>query len=72
MDSIAHPLSVAAIKLFARDISKRSGKLSFNPVTGHGHTWRDKFEKQHSKELTLRKPDTPDRGRSRMDNKTRR
>ena len=48
MASIAHPFSVSAIKLFAWNISKRSGKSRFNPVTEHGHTWREKFKKRHS------------------------
>ena len=40
MGSIAHPLSVAAIKLFEWNILKQSGKscLYFNPVTGPSHT----------------------------------
>ena len=68
MASIAHPLSVAAIKAFAWLISKRRNSKRFNSVTGPGHTWWAKFKKRHQKEITLRKPDKLDRGRSRMAN----
>ncbi|XP_057315530.1 uncharacterized protein LOC130656643 [Hydractinia symbiolongicarpus] len=71
MASIAHPLSISAIKAFAWNIVKRSKRTSsFNRVSGPGHTWWDSFKKRHSREITLRKPDGLDRGRSRMANVT--
>lgn len=70
MSSIAHPLSVATIKLFAWNIAKKKRGSRFNGKTGPGHNWWDKFKKRHSKDLTLRKPDNLDRGRSRMANQT--
>ncbi|XP_057294608.1 uncharacterized protein LOC130623134 [Hydractinia symbiolongicarpus] len=71
MASIAHPLSISAIKAFAWNIVKRSKcTSSFNRVSGPGHTWWDSFKKRHSREITLRKPDGLDRGRSRMANVT--
>ena len=68
MASIAHSLSVAAIKVFASNIARRKGATRFNKETGPGNTWWIKFKKRHSKELTLRKPDNLDRGPSRMAN----
>jgi len=70
MASIAYPLSPAEIKVFTWNISRKKGQTRFNPVTGPGHTWWDKFKKRHAKDLTLRKPDNLDRGRSCMANKT--
>ena len=66
--SIAHPLSVSAIKAFAWAISKCRKSKHFNSVTGPGHTWWAKFKKHHEKEITLQKPDKLDRGKSRMAN----
>ena len=37
-------------------------------MTGPGHTCWAKFKKHHEKEITLRKPDKLDRGRSHMAN----
>lgn len=68
MASIAHPLTPSQIKVFAWNIAKRKGNTRFNATTGPGHTWWDKFRKRHSQDLTLRKPDNLDRGRSRMAN----
>ena len=52
MASIAHLLSVPAIKAFAWAISKRRNSKHFNPVTGPGHTWWAKLKsimrKNHS------------------------
>ena len=70
MASIAHPLSVPAIKAFTWNIAKIKKTNRFNPLKGPGHTWWDKFKKRHIKEITLRKPDKLDRGRSRMANVT--
>ena len=41
---------------------------SSNKETGPDNMWWIKFKKRHSKELTFRKPDNLDRGRSRMAN----
>ena len=69
MASINHPLSVTAVKAFAWNLVKQSSRLNrFNSETGPGHTWYQKFKKRH--DLTNRKPDNIDRGRSRMANKT--
>ena len=70
MASIAHPLSVPTIKAFAWNIAKRNKSNRFNQVTGPGHTWWAKFKKRHQADITLRKPDQLDRGRSRMANVT--
>ena len=53
MISIAHPLSVLAIKAFAWAISKCRNSKPFNSVTGPGHSWWAKFKKCHEKEVTL-------------------
>ena len=68
MASVAHPLSVPAIKAFEWAISKRRNSKRFNTVTGTGHTWWEKFKKRHEKEITLRKPDKLNGGRSRIAN----
>ena len=68
MTSIAHPLSVLAIKAFAWAISKCRNSKRFNSVTGPGHSWWTKFKKCHEKEVTLWKPDKLDRRRSHMAN----
>ena len=71
MASIAHPLSITAIKAFAWNIAKKTkGPCRFNALTGPGHTWWDGFKIRHSNEITLRKPDNLDRGCSRMANTT--
>ena len=68
MVSIAHTLSVLAIKALGWTISKPRSSNCFNYVTGPGQTWWAKFKKHHVKEITLRKPDKLDRGRSHMAN----
>ena len=69
MASISQPLTVSAIKVFAWTIANRGGqKNRFNKTSGPGHTWWAKFRKRHKNEITLRKPDTLDRGRARMAN----
>lgn len=71
MASISQPLTIAAIKVFAWAISNRSGKPSrFNKNTGPGHTWWRSFRKRLRDEITLRQPDSLDRGRARMANRT--
>ena len=50
MASVAHPLSVPAIKAFAR--AKCRNSKHFNSVTGPGHTWWAKFKKHHEKEVS--------------------
>ena len=63
MASINHPLSIPAVKAFAWAIAKRSTIPNrFNPETGPG------VKARHN--LTNRKPDNVDRGRSRMGNTT--
>ena len=70
MASISQPLTTSAIKLFAWAISKRSNRKHspFNEDFSPGAKWWWKFYKRHQKDITLRKPDTLDRGRSRMAN----
>ena len=69
MASINHPLSVPAVKAFAWSISKTSTTPNrFNPETGPGDKWYINFKARHN--LTNRKPDNVDRGRSRMGNTT--
>jgi len=70
MATIAQPLTVPGIKAFAWAIAKRHNNNRFNKETGPGHTWWDSFKKRHKDEITLRKPDKLDRGRSRMANQT--
>ena len=71
MASVGQPLTIAAAKLFAWAISKRNGQQGrFDNEKGPGHTWWSGFKKRHAKEITLRKPDSLDRGRSRMANST--
>ena len=63
MASINHPLSIPAVKAFAWAIAKRSTIPNrFNPETGPG------VKARHN--LTNRKLDNVDRGRSRMGNTT--
>ena len=63
MASINHPLSIPAVKAFAWAIAKRSTIPNrFNPETGPG------VKARHN--LTNRKSDNVDRGRSRMGNTT--
>ena len=67
MAAIAHPLSVTAMKAFAWEISKRNiNKSRFHPIKGPSHRWWSSFRGRHKKEIILRKPDSIDRGRSRM------
>jgi len=70
--TIAQPLTVPGIKAFAWAISKHhtNNNRFFNKETGSGHTWWDSFKKRHKDEITLRKPNKLDRGRSRMANQT--
>ena len=69
MASINHPLSVPAVKAFAWSIAKRSTTpIRFNQETGPGKKWYRNFKARHN--LTNRKPDNVDRGRSRMGNTT--
>ena len=69
MASINHPLSCTAVKAFAWAIAKKSDRPNrFNAETGPGDKWFRNFEKRQN--LTNRKPDKVDRGRSRMANMT--
>ena len=68
MAKMSQPLSVAHIKTFAWAIAKKSSRKSrFNETAGPGWKWRKGFRNRHL-EITLRKPDNLDRGRSRMNN----
>ena len=69
MAAIGQPMTIAAIKLFACAISKRGNHQNrFNEKTDPGHNWWFSFSKRHGSKITLRKPDSLDRGRSRMAN----
>ena len=71
MAAIAHPLSVTAIKAFAWEISKRNNNKSrFHPTKGPSHRWWSSFRGRHKKEITIRKPDSIDRGRSQICSET--
>ena len=71
MAAIAHPLSVTAIKVFAWEIYKRNNnKNRFHLTKGRSHRRWSSFCGPHKKEITLRKPDSIDRGRSQMCNET--
>ena len=70
MASIAQPLTVAGIKFFAWSLAKRHSNTRFNNETGPGHTWWASFKSRHKKDITIRKADLLDRGRSRMANMT--
>ena len=71
MAVIAHPFSVTAFKAFAWGISKRNNNKSrFHPTKGPSHRWWSSFHGLHKKEITLRKPDSIDRGKSGMCNET--
>ena len=65
MAAIAHPLSVTPIKAFSWEISKRNNNKSrFHSTKGRSHRWWNSFHGRHKKEITLRKPNSTDRGRS--------
>ena len=67
--SINHPLSIHAVKAFSWAIAKRiTNPNRFNPETGPGDKWYRNLKARHN--LTNRKPDNVDRGRSRMGNTT--
>ena len=69
MDSINHLLTISAIKAFAWSIVKSSQRPNrFNSSVGPGNTQYLKFKNRHN--LTNRKSDNIDRGRSRMANET--
>ena len=70
MATIAQPLTVPGIKAFAWSIAKRHKNTRFNKDKRPGHSWWDSFKKRNRNEITLRKPDSLDRGRSRMANQT--
>ena len=64
-----HPLSIPTVKAFAWAITKRSTNPNrFNPETGPGDKCYRNFKARHN--LTNRKLDNVDRGRSRMGNTT--
>ena len=69
MASINHLLSMPAVKAFAWAIAKRSPNPNrFNIETGPGDKWYRNFKLRHN--LTNRKLDNVDCGRSRMGNVT--
>ena len=69
MASINHPLSIPTVKAFAWAIAKKSTNPNrFNPENGPGDKWYRNFKARQN--LTNRKPDNVDRGRSRMGNTT--
>ena len=69
MASINHPLSIPAVKAFAWAITKISTNPNiFNPETGPGNKWYKNFKARHN--LTNRKLENVDRGRSRIGNTT--
>ena len=69
MAKSSHPISVIQIKAFAWAIVKKSGRPSrFNEDNGPSWKWWRGFKKRHHAEITLRKPNNLDRGRSRMCN----
>ena len=69
MASINHPLSIPAVKAFAWVIAKRSSNSNrFNTETGPGDKWYRNFKLRHN--LTNRKADNINHGRSRMGNVT--
>ena len=69
MASINHPLSIPTVKAFAWSIAEKSQRPNrFNTETGPGDKWYNNFKKRNN--LTNRKPDSIDCGRSRMANIT--
>lgn len=70
MASIAYPLTITQIKIFAWDIAKKHGGTRFNETNGPGDTWWSKFKKRHIGAITLRVADNLDRRRSGMANET--
>ena len=69
MASINHPLSVAAVKAFSWVITKKSDRPNrFKLETGPGDKWFRNFKKRQN--LSNRKHDKVDRGKSRMANMT--
>ena len=69
MASINHPLSIPAVKAFAWSIVKKSQRPNrFDTETGPGDKWYNNFKKRNN--LTNRKPNNIDCGRSRMANFT--
>ena len=69
MASMNHPLSIPAVKAFAWSIVKKSQRPNrFNAETGPGDKCYNNFKKRNN--VTSRKPDNIDHGRSRMANVT--
>ena len=69
MASMNHPLSIPAVKAFAWSIVKKSQRPNrFNAETGPGDKCYNNFKKRNN--VTSRKQDNIDHGRSRMANVT--
>ena len=68
MAKCSHPLIVPVVKAFAWAIVRKSNRPSrFHATNGPSWKWWQGFKKRHP-EISLRKPDNLDRGRSRMNN----
>ena len=68
MAKCSHPLTVPVVKAFASAIVRKSNQPSrFHPTNGPSWKWWQGFKKRHP-EISLRKPDNLNRGRSRMNN----
>ena len=65
MASIAHPLSVSDVKMFAWSIAKRSSNPSCFSENGPSDKWWRGFKNRHPR-ITLRKPDKLERRRKTM------
>ena len=64
----SHPLTVPVVKAFPWAIVRKSNRPSrFHATNGPSWKWWQGFKKRHP-EISLRKPDNLNRGRSRMNN----
>ena len=68
MVKCSHPLTVPVVQAFTWAIVRKNNQPSrFHAKNGPSWKWRQGFKKRHP-EISLRKPDNLDRGRSRMSN----
>ena len=68
MAKCSHLLTVPVVKAFAWAIARKSNQPSrFHATNGSSWKWWQGFKRRHP-EISLRKPDNLDRGRSRMNN----